>query len=82
MIWSWSTFFTWVDIWIAVGAFSWRWNWFGHTVSKSLSFWKVWAMFKTDIIMGSSWSSLDESILLGAIEAWVWISDSSGSSVD
>ena len=81
MVWSWNTFFTWVDIWIAVGTFSWRWNWFGHTVSKSLSFWKIWAMFKADIIMGSSWSSLDESILIGAVEPCVWISDSSGSSV-
>jgi hypothetical protein len=50
MVWSWDTFFSWVDIGIAVGTS----DWLGDTVSEGLSFWSIWAVFKTGGVGGTS----------------------------
>ena len=68
MVWSWGTFFTWVDILFAVGTFCWEDDWLGNTVSKSLSLWKVWAMFESIWINvgGSNWDVSWDDVL------WPW----------
>ena len=71
MIWSWGTFFTWVDILLAVGTFSWEDDWLGDTVSESLSLWEVWAMFESIWIDvgGSNWDVSWDDVL------WPWSSN-------
>ena len=55
MVWSWSTFFSWIDIWSTVGTLCWEDNWLGDTVSEGLSLWKIWAVLETDWVGVGSW---------------------------
>jgi len=69
MVWSWDTFFAWVNIGIAVLT----WDWFGDTVSEGLSFWSVWAMFESGIVFGTSWDvSWDNVCWPWALSKSVW----------
>jgi len=93
-IWEWDTGLSWIDVWFAVGVFSWESDWLGKTISEGLSFWSVWAVFEASWIFSSrrivSWndvlwpwgSLLNKGPGWVAVESSFWVCDSNSLSID
>jgi hypothetical protein len=68
-VWPWMTGNSWVSIGVAVDTC----DWLGDTVSESLSFWSVWAMFETGWVCGTSWDvSWDNVCWPWALSKSIW----------
>ena len=85
-IWPWDTGNWWIDIWVAVGTFSWICDWLSDTISEGLSLWSVWAVLKTGFVFSTCWDVSWDDVLwpwgfLLVEGIWPWVTGNSWISI-